>query len=111
MSGTVFLVDAKVAVLRQIPQRGAQHGAVDIVTVAAGFSSGERHARDIAVEITRRQRIAPQLQRDFCPSSAFRSSRLSGLSSSTSNSNSPASFPHRKGFGTTADGRAKACAQ
>ncbi|MGP0940758.1 conjugal transfer protein TraN, partial [Serratia sp. CY74664] len=28
----------------------------------------------------------------FCPSSAFRSSRLSGLSSSTSNSNNPASF-------------------
>ncbi|MBF4190128.1 hypothetical protein ISX56_29245, partial [Serratia ureilytica] len=32
------------------------------------------------------------------PSSDFRSRRLSGLSSSTSNSNSPASLPHRKGF-------------
>lgn len=67
----LFLVDAKIAVLRQIPQRGAQHGAVDIVTVAAGFSSGEGHARDIAVEITRRQRIAPQFQRDFLSQQRF----------------------------------------
>ncbi len=66
-----FLVDAKIAVLRQIPQRGAQHGAVDIVTVAASFSAGEGHARDIAVEITRCQRIAPQLQRDFLSQQRF----------------------------------------